>query len=76
MDESLDINMTIHLGTYKHYKGEMYEVIGNAKHSETLEDMVVYRSLENDRVWVRPSAMFIEPMAKDGNSISRFTLVK
>jgi len=76
MDESLDINITIHPGIYKHYKGGMYEVIENAKHSETLEDMVIYRSLENGRVWVRPSIMFIEPTAEDGNSISRFTFVK
>lgn len=76
MDEFLNIEINIHPGMYKHYKGGIYEVIENAKHSETLENMVVYRSMEDGKVWVRPSAMFIEPMADDKNSISRFTFIQ
>lgn len=76
MKESLNINIKIHPGLYKYYKGGIYEVLENAKHSETLEDMVVYRSTEDEKIWVKPSTKFIEPMSKDKNSISRFTFIK
>lgn len=62
-------------GTYQHYKGNKYLVLGVAKHSETLEDLVVYISLyENDlaSMWVRPMKMFTENVTIDGKSIPRF----
>jgi hypothetical protein len=63
----------LRLGRYKHYKGGEYEVIGVAKHSETLEDMVVYRALYGDnQIWVRPLKMFMEDVEIDGQKIPRF----
>lgn len=62
-------------GTYQHYKGNKYLVLGVAKHSETLEDLVVYISLyENDlaSMWVRPLKMFTENVVIDGKSMPRF----
>ena len=65
---------TLPLGRYRHYKGGEYEVIGVARHSETLEPMVVYRPLYNDSGWwVRPLAMFIEDIEVDGVRQPRFT---
>ena len=62
----------ITLGVYKHYKGNYYRVIGIARHSETLEDMVVYQGLyENGGLWVRPASMWEEQVG-DG---LRFTYV-
>ncbi|MBE7042782.1 MAG: DUF1653 domain-containing protein [Ruminococcaceae bacterium] len=62
----------IKLGVYKHYKGNYYRVIGIAKHSETLEDMVVYQGLyENGGLWVRPLSMWEEQV---GDTL-RFTYV-
>ncbi|MFH0852849.1 MAG: DUF1653 domain-containing protein [bacterium] len=61
------------LGKYKHYKGNEYEVIGIAKHSETLEDMVVYRALYGERqMWVRPANMFLEEVEVGGEKVPRF----
>lgn len=59
--------------TYRHYKGNEYLVLHIAKHSETLEDMVVYKALygEND-IWVRPLEMFKEQVEVDGKRINRF----
>ncbi|HYE60131.1 MAG TPA: DUF1653 domain-containing protein [Candidatus Kapabacteria bacterium] len=68
--------MNIVPGTYRHYKGKEYEVIGIAKHSETLEDLVVYKPLYEQSLadlWVRPLAMFQETVLVDGKEISRFT---
>ncbi len=68
-------------GTYKHYKGALYEVIGMARHSETLEEMVVYRALYDsadfgDRVlWVRPLTMFVEDIEYEGDMVPRFMFV-
>lgn len=63
----------IHLGKYQHYKGNNYEVIGVAKHSETLEDLVVYRALYGERaLWVRPLAMFTEDVEIDDHKLPRF----
>ena len=60
-------------GRYKHYKGNMYEVIGIAKHSETLEEMVVYRALYGDGgLWVRPASMWEETVTVNGVQMSRF----
>jgi hypothetical protein len=61
------------LGRYRHYKGGAYEVIGVARHSETLEPLVVYRPLDTDRGWwVRPHAMFFESVEIDGQRQPRF----
>lgn len=65
------------LGCYRHYKGGEYEVIGVARHSETLEPLVVYRPLYNDSgLWVRPHAMFFGELEVDGRRTTRFTFVK
>ena len=67
----------IALGRYRHYKGGEYEVIGVARHSESLEPMVVYRPLYNDTgLWVRPHAMFIGQIEIDGMLRRRFEPVK
>lgn len=64
-------------GIYRHYKGELYEVIGLARHSETEEPLVVYRALYGDfGLWVRPAAMFDESVSADGRAQPRFALVK
>jgi len=61
------------LGRYRHYKGAEYEVVGVARHSETLEPLVVYRPLYNDSGWwVRPHAMFFGDVVVDGVSRPRF----
>lgn len=61
------------LGRYRHYKGGEYEVIGVARHSETLEPLVVYRPLYNDSgLWVRPHAMFFSAVEIDGREVPRF----
>lgn len=63
----------IQLGKYRHYKGKEYEVIGIAKHSETLEELVVYRALYgNFDLWVRPAKMFTEEVEVDGKKKPRF----
>lgn len=58
-------------GLYKHYKGNMYEVIGKATHSETEEEMVVYTT-ENNRMFVRPYDMFFEQVEVNGETLPRF----
>lgn len=69
--------MTIKAGIYRHYKNNLYEVIGVARHSETEEEHVVYRPLYGDRgLWIRPLAMFDETIEVDGRPIKRFTFVE
>lgn len=63
-------------GIYKHFKGNLYEVIDIAKHSETEEDMVVYRSLNNNTLWVRPLKMWNEIVKRDGKEYIRFTYIE
>ena len=66
----------IKLGKYRHFKGKEYEVLAIAKHSETLEDMVVYKALYGDGgVWVRPLSMWTETVEKDGKQVQRFTYI-
>lgn len=61
------------LGLYEHYKGNKYKVLGIAKHSETLEEMVVYQAQYGDfGIWVRPKDMFFEDVLLDGESVPRF----
>lgn len=63
-------------GRYRHYKGGEYEVLGVARHSETLEPLVLYRPLYNDSgLWVRPYAMFFEDVEHQGRRQPRFALV-
>ena len=64
-------------GKYRHFKGGEYEVLCIAKHSETGEEMVVYRALyEGGGVWVRPVAMFEETVVRDGKTFPRFTKIE
>ena len=66
----------IPLGKYRHFKGNEYEVLVIARHSETQEPMVVYKALYDDgSVWVRPAAMWNEVVVRDGVSYKRFTKV-
>jgi hypothetical protein len=60
-------------GRYRHYKGNEYEVIGEARHSETEEPFVVYRALYGERgLWIRPLAMFLGMVTVEGRSVPRF----
>ena len=66
--------MTVEPGRYRHFKGREYEVLYLARHSETLEEMVVYRALYDDfGIWVRPAAMWNETVERDGKTYQRFT---
>lgn len=68
--------MDIKLGKYRHFKGNEYEVIGIAKHSETLEPMVVYKALYGDGgLWVRPADMWNEEITRDGKTFKRFEYI-
>lgn len=64
------------LGKYKHYKGNFYEVIGVAKHSETKEDLVIYKALYDDSLWVRPKKMFLETVNIEGKEVPRFEFIE
>ena len=67
----------IQAGRYRHYKGNTYQVLGVAKHSETEEDVVVYRALYGEYgLWVRPLGMFCEKVEVEGKLISRFELTQ
>jgi len=64
-------------GRYRHYKGGEYEVIGIARHSENNEQLVAYRCLyDNNSLWVRPLAMFLETVLVDGRELPRFELIR
>jgi hypothetical protein len=68
--------MTVQAGRYRHYKGKEYLVIGVARHSETEEELVVYRQDYGERgLWVRPLAMFEETVEVDGRRVLRFQFV-
>ena len=63
-------------GRYRHFKGNEYEVIGLARHSETQEELVVYRALYGDfGLWVRPVSMWNETVERDGKTFRRFTYI-
>ena len=67
----------IKLGKWRHFKGGEYEVIGVAKHSETLEPMVVYRALYGDGgLWTRPLSMWNDTVDRDGKTYKRFTYME
>ena len=64
-------------GKYRHFKGNLYTVIGIARHSESMEDMVVYRAEYGDfGLWVRPLAMFEETLERNGEILPRFELIE
>ena len=64
-------------GKYEHYKGKPYRVLAVAKHSETLEEMVVYQQLYEEKgVWVRPLGMFLETVEVEGKIIPRFRYIE
>jgi len=71
----------VKLGKYQHYKGKFYEVIGIARHSETLEELVVYRALYDSKefgknaLWARPKSMFLENVNVEGKEVPRFKYV-
>ncbi len=74
-------NYKIETGIYEHFKGMKYEVIDVARHSETLEPMVIYKALykgdfPEGSLWVRPLSMFIEKVPVDGKQVSRFRLIE
>ena len=70
------IYMDIKLGKYRHFKGNEYEVIAIARHSETCEEMVVYKALYGDGgMWVRPANMWNEEVERDGKAFKRFTYI-
>ena len=64
-------------GKYRHFKGNEYEVLYIARHSETMEEMVVYRALYGEKgVWVRPKDMFFEQITRDGKTFNRFEKIE
>lgn len=73
LDDSLPPLPALAAGVYVHYKGRRYEVIGVARHSETLEPLALYRPLYGEGgLWVRPLAMFVESVCIDGVTQPRF----
>lgn len=68
--------MSLTKGKYRHFKGNLYEVIDVARHSETQEEHVVYRALYGEMgLWIRPLAMFDETIERDGKSVKRFSYI-
>lgn len=65
--------MSVKIGLYRHKNGNLYQVIGKARHSETLEELVVYQAMYGGYgLWVRPAAMFSETVDVDGKEVPRF----
>jgi hypothetical protein len=74
--KQLGVIMSLKTGRYRHYKGNEYEVIGVAKHSEDETELVVYRPLYGEKsLWVRPLSMFIETVQVDGETQLRFEYI-
>lgn len=77
----MNSSQQISLGIYRHYKGKKYEVLGVARHSETLDLLVVYKALYFSKefgansIWVRPLEMFTETVVINGEKIPRFVLL-
>lgn len=68
--------MNLQPGRYRHFKGNEYELLFVARHSETMEEMVVYRALYGERgLWVRPASMWNETVVRDGKTYQRFTKI-
>ena len=66
----------IRIGRYRHFKGNEYRVLAIARHSETLEPMVVYQALYGEMdIWVRPASMWNETVERDGQVFRRFTYI-
>ena len=75
-NENLPLLTPTPLGLYRHYKGNLYEVLDTVRHSETLEPMTLYRALYGDRgLWVRPAAMFAEEVVIDEVRQARFSKI-
>ena len=71
------MNKKVKPGRYQHFKGKEYQVIDTATHSETGEELVVYRCLYgNFKLWARPMDMFLESVEHQGRLVNRFTLLK
>lgn len=71
------IKMEIKIGKYRHFKGNEYEVVAVARHSETQEEMVVYKALYGDGGWwVRPASMWNETVEREGKTYKRFTYIE
>ncbi len=69
--------MELQPGRYRHFKGKEYELLFLARHSETMEEMVVYRALYGERgLWVRPASMWNELVERDGKILPRFTKIE
>jgi hypothetical protein len=76
-EEKLPLLVTTPPGLYRHYKGNLYEVLDTVRHSETLEPMTLYRALYGDHgLWVRPAAMFSEVVEIEGINQPRFAKVQ
>ena len=70
------MEMDLQTGIYRHFKGNSYELLYIAKHSETLEDMVVYKALYGEGgIWVRPLSMWNETVEHEGNRVKRFEFI-
>lgn len=68
--------MDIRTGRYRHFKGNEYQVLCLARHSETLEEVVVYQALYGERgIWVRPASMWNELVERDGKTVPRFVYI-
>lgn len=64
-------------GIYRHFKGHIYRALGIARHSETLEPLVVYTNInDNSEIWVRPLNMFLDSVTIDGKTVPRFSLIR
>lgn len=66
----------IQKGKYKHFKGSMYEVLGVGIHTETKDQMVVYKEENTERLWLRPLHNFLEEVEKDGKKVPRFSFIE